>query len=137
MTRNLRGALVVLVVAVAGIAFFVARRPDPGTARYVAAHVKDPPDDCGAPDFGPLWDPELAAWKRRAEKSSSFACGAAGPVVQWAKFRTTADLDAALRAAGGASRYVCRTDRDELIRFIGFPPSSEDATCAALHGRRV
>jgi hypothetical protein len=124
-------------VLVAGVVFVVACRPDPGTARYVAAHVHDPTDDCGAPDFGALWDPELAAWRRRAEKSSSFACGAAGPVVQWARFRSIADLEAALRAVGGAPRYVCRTDRKELIRFIGFPASSEAATCGALHGHRV
>jgi hypothetical protein len=99
----------------------------------VAAHIKDPPDDCGSPDFSSLWTPELAAWKKRAEKSSNFACGDAGPVVQWARSRSSADLEAALRAASGAPAYVCRTDR-ELVRFTGFPRSSEDATCAALDG---
>jgi hypothetical protein len=134
--RDLVGAAVVFAVLVVAVVVVVAPRPAPGTARYVASHIKDPPDSCHSPDFSPLWNPDLSAWRTRAEKSSNFACGDAGPVVQWARFRSPADLEAALHATSGAPAYVCRTDV-ELVRFVGFPRSSEDASCAALHGRRT
>jgi hypothetical protein len=128
------GGLVIFVVAGGLLLIHEVRKLDPGTARYVAAHIKDPPDDCETPDFAPLWNPELAAWKRRSLRSSNFSCGGAGPVVQWAYFRSSADLEAALRASGDVSGYICRTDV-ELIRLIGFSRTSQTATCSALRGR--
>lgn len=134
--QDVVGAAVLLLMVIGGLIALDARRPDPGTAKYIADHVKDPPEGCPYPDFGPLWNPELAAWRRRAQRSSNFACGTAGPVVQWAHFRSPADLDAALRAATGAPEYVCRAKVD-LVRLIGFSRSTDAATCAALHGRRA
>lgn len=134
---NRQGLVIVaafLVALIGGLVVVEARRPDPGTAKYIADHVKDPPDNCGSPDFAPLWNPELAAWRRRAQRSSNFACGDAGPVVQWAHFRSAADLEAALRTTTGAPAYVCRAKAD-LVRLIGFSQSSDAATCKALHGR--
>lgn len=122
-------ATAVLVVVIAGVLLVQARRPDPGTAKWVAGKV----EDCHAPDYGPLFNEELSAWRAGAKRSSNFACGDAGPVVQWAHFRSKADLDAAFRAAPGAPKFVCRADRD-LVRMIGFARSSELATCRALGG---
>jgi hypothetical protein len=133
--RDLVGVFVTAIALIGTVAFLIQRRPEAVTARYIAAHIKDP-DRCDGPDFQPLWNPELAAWRKRAIRSSNFACGTAGPVVQWARFRTSADLEAALHASSGAPEYVCRTNVD-LVRLIGFARAIDEATCAALHGRQV
>lgn len=127
--------LVAAIALIGAMVFLMQRRPEAGTAGYIAAHIKDP-DRCDAADFQPLWNPELAAWRKRAIRSANFVCGTAGPVVQWARFRTRADLEAALHAASGAPEYVCRTDLD-LVRLIGFARVTDQATCTALHGQHI
>jgi hypothetical protein len=136
VSRNLRGAIFVLVVVVAALVFVESRRPDPGTAKWVASKVDDPPDDCGSPDVEPLQDRDEATWGTWAERSAVIHCGAAGPGLVWAHFRSTADRDTALRASSGRPDFVCRTDHD-LVRMSGFPRESETATCEALDGHPV
>lgn len=125
----------VVVAAVIGAVLLIneIRKPDPGTAKWVASKVHDQPDDCDSPEIGPLRSTEVAAWRRTALRSATIGCGEAGPGILWARFRSPADLEAALRAAPKTEHFVCRTDAD-LAELIGFPPESESATCKALDG---